>query len=240
MIIGETDFRGVSILLNRPNEPDIYINHADVMNQLGSLDLTDGDILQGVETGWRYRDETTAHDVPSMPGTLQWGKTHRGLCDVLVPKSWSYDQSDDFPRIFHPHKPLAITVWNGDWRTGLKDKTPAPRQPRGAENEKAVRENARTLFDDYWRNPEYLNRNLKRAGIQTWVALVYIDDRNEEVRIEVSLPEALFSGGGSTAWRTRIILSAQPFIDLPLRNTGPNPLPNIDSGAIDVPVKRRA
>jgi hypothetical protein len=70
--------------------------------------------------------------------------------------------------------------------------------------------------------------------IETWLLLHYYDAKSEEIRVELSCPDAM-AGKQVSSWSARIILQSVPFsTDLEI------PLEDDDVDDIDIDVSRRA
>ncbi len=88
-----------------------------------------------------------------------------------------------------------------------------------------------------------IDESFMRPGIappetimKTWVLLYHIDEQQQEIRTELSLPEYMAEDGHVTAWRKRIILEPIPLAPTPAPSDSDDEM----SDEEEIAVQRRA
>ena len=189
----------------------------------------EADVLQeAIKYGVSYSSGCTAHDPPMMAGVSVWAKATRFLRDQLVPKGWKLDNSRNYATTVNVAQNYLIAVAAGDSMTGLPDNTPRTRTEKGPATREAVSHNQSHFSDistDFGPRPTALTK--------TWLLLHYLDEDQDEIRIELSQPAYMTDEGYVCDWLERIILSPVPLT--PVVDMGSS-----QNQAIDVPVRQRA
>jgi hypothetical protein len=198
------------------------------MARLSDLGLTQEVLCQAIEFALSYYAECTAHDPPSAAGFLLWDKGMRGLRDGLVPSGWKPVTEDNYPTVQHPGGQWAISVSGGNAQTGRADANPSTRTDKGRATAMAIAQN-QASFWNY--RPE-----LQPPRKLTWLLLIHVDEVNDEVRAELSLPAGMDDDQRVSWWEERIILNSIPYGPSPLRLRGDD---DRDGGELDINVTRR-
>jgi hypothetical protein len=155
-------------------------------------------------------------------------ETLRALRDEMAPL-WRPVSSDNVEKTVSPDKLVAIVVWSGNRDTGLAHRHPSSKRPRGGATLKEV--------DDNLQCGLFPNDDRGEAGGETsatWVLLYYVDERKEEIRVELSMPLRYDHDGVVRRWGPRLILNAIPLSDQVVVTQQ-----NGNEEEYDVPVKRR-
>ena len=181
----------------------VYSGQGEVEARLARLELGRKFLVDAVHFGYTYAAECTRHDPANLAGLLIWGKTTRKLRDQLIPLGWDIENRQNYPLTVHPSKQWAIGVVPGDERTGVADRTPSTRSERGPATRQVVNTNQMSFaaLSPYFTD---LDAELIR---QTWLLMHYRCGESDEIRIELSLPAEMTSGGFVIQWQERIILS---------------------------------
>ncbi len=204
----------------------IHNDPAAVATRLAGLDLGEADLVRAVQDAFAEAFDCTTHDPPSMAGFIAWGKTVRYLRDRLVPRGWTPANDRNYSTVVHPTGSIAIAVASGDANTGVASRVPSTQYEKGPATTDAVLTNQMTLGDLVPSFPVH------PSATQTWLLLHHFDETNEEIRMELSLPDGISEGGHVTSWRERLLLSPVPGFpttSIEIRDAGED---------IDVPVRR--
>lgn len=200
---------------------------AEVIDRLAQLGLTVEVLRDAVAMGEAARNACTANDPTIAPGFFAWARTTRGLRDVLAPGGWRRSRDGGLETVVDPEGKLAIAVATGDDATGRIGVAPKTKSPKGPATAAAIEQNQMSLFAD----PDPVVSLPVPAERVTWLLL--IARGIDEVRCELSLPEAIGEGGKVEEWSERIILE-------PVRRDGePTVTPADQEPDIVVEVSRR-
>jgi hypothetical protein len=173
---------------------------ATVDERLEGLGVSADILTQAVLVGEAARASCTFNDPPILPGVLAWGRTVRGLAELLAPKGWIRRDVGNFSTILDKRLGIAIAVATGDEATGLSSGEPRTKYPKGPNTVKVVAQNYRQLrlFD------EPGDDKTPPEAVLTWILLIARVEN--EVRCELSLPDSIGDDGRVEGWRERIIL----------------------------------
>jgi len=178
---------------------------------LAKLGLAEEILIDAALTGQRYAADCTDLDAPNAAGFIRWAKTIRPLREQLVLKGWMPTNDRGFPAIVHPSRQHAVSCAGGDSFTGRPDRTPGTRSAKGPVIRDAIEVNVQRSFRDLDASYEWPVLQVHEAPLwRTWLLLVYWDEDEAELRLELSLPAQLDRDGYVVEWSERIILSAVP------------------------------
>ena len=176
--------------------------------RLADLDLSVHTIDVALRKANAATNAGSALDPPIMEGLNRWGLTTRYLREELVAAGWSFDNPRNLARTIHPSGDFAVVVTTGDESTGLPDRTPGPKHPKGFATELAVLGNNQLALELGPLVPTVRQgRAIHASPPRTWFLLFYAD--MDCFRTEVSLPEC-FADGRITKWAQRILLPPIP------------------------------
>lgn len=176
--------------------------------RLADLDLSVHTIDVALRTADAATHACSPLDPPIMEGLTRWGLTTRYLREELVAAGWSFDNPRNLARTIHPSGDFAVVVTTGDESTGLPDRTPGPKHPKGYATELAVLGNGQLALELGPLLPTVRQgRAIHASPPLTWFLLFYADV--DSFRTEVSLPEC-FAEGRITKWAERILLPPIP------------------------------
>lgn len=185
----------------------IHYEYIDVARRLDELSgLKEDSLREAVEYGTAFILDCTDNDPSQLPGILGWGKITRGLREGLIPKGFSRANVGGQASIIAPDGSFGIVVAGGDDRTGVVGPDPSTRSSKGPVTAMAVDDNVLSFADV---EPSFIKfeKKLLAGPKQTWMLLYYLDEVNDEVRIELSLPSHMDVDGHVISFRERIILT---------------------------------
>lgn len=111
-------------------------------------------------------------------------------------------------------KKIVVIVNSGDSSTGIEDEVPRPKNQKGSGYDGFMRGNLELINSglDLFENNSIVADSIDPN--QTWIFLYYIDEKNGQVRYELSLPTNILNKtiGG---WKKRIIFSPFDISDTP-------------------------
>jgi hypothetical protein len=209
------------------------VNESEEEAFIPELNVTPSMLHQAVVSGEHARARCTEHHPKSARGYSTWSETVRTLRDILVPREWVVDNTDNFATVVSPDGRTAIAVSSGDRGTGDPASTPTTKHSKGRATREAVKSNQLVLF------PVAATVVSEQPGSQrTWILLVSRKrvGGKKFVVSEISLPGSITDEGWITTWDARYIL---PEIEV---DADPNPAypDDGDEGQdYDVPVSIR-
>ena len=115
--------------------------------RLADLDMSVHTIDVALRTADAATHACSPLDPPIMEGLTRWGLTTRYLREELVAAGWSFDNPRNLARTIHPSGDFAVVVTTGDESTGLPDRTPGPKHPKGYATELAVLGNGQLALE---------------------------------------------------------------------------------------------
>lgn len=190
--------------------------------RLDDLGLTGIDLLEICREGFRSAaDQFSPFEPVTAFGFQRWAKTVGRLRDALDAVGWSHPDINNAPRSLSPDGTVLIAAIAGDERTSDPKAVPSNARARGTTFTREVTENASTATVIPARVPLLFDQSTfgaesSRSTRTTWVLLYFWDRAANEIRAELSLPEAI-RDGRVTSWRERILLGSAPLAEvLPL------------------------
>lgn len=215
-------------------EFEVLVDETEVIGRLHDLGLVVPVVQEAVEEGVAPVIACTGHDPVQLAGILGWGKITRAFRDRMVPTGWKARAVRGQAITTSPDGTVSVIVAAGDENTG-RDGGPQPttRSAKGPATKDAVAWNQHSFAEI---SAEFAKVAPDRAMARTWVLLYFIDEDEDEVRVEISLPTHIHDNGFVSEWHERIIV---PAVEL----GSPQPPPS-DEGRDrqdeEVPVTRRA
>lgn len=218
----------------QPDPRRIYITPIEVAKRLDELGLREATLIDAVMNGIHYRLDSTEHSCKTALGMVVWNFATQALRDALVPNGWSKDSTRNYEITVHPEASHAVTVSSGDENTGAEDHTPCTSGEKGQCTKDAIERNLQLGFARI--SPGEFPPQTDSSP-ETWVLLYHMDEKQEEIRIELSLPSGLNADDHINDWYERIILTVQQFGDVLTSKTDPD---DDDVDEIDFDVERKA
>jgi hypothetical protein len=113
--------------------------------------------------------------------------------------NWTAQSIKNFDLTVNPQEDMAIVIMSGDKFTGLSGSAmPSTKNPKGAMTLQLVENNQLSLFPEMRENP------IIKEGCQYWILLYY--KAEDEIRLELSLPNNIDGEGKINSWLERIPL----------------------------------
>jgi hypothetical protein len=188
--------------------PSSALSELEGRQRLVDLELLEQDLHEAIRIGYGHAAGCTSHDPRSLPGTLAWGKGTGHLRDLLKVRGWTADSCSNYETVVHPTNSHAVALAAGTVGTGRRDGFPRTKTPKGPATSQAVTRNAQLSF--VGQDPAFGDLPVEDKDRATWLLLHYYDRGREEIRLELSCPDAM-SGKQVTGWRERILLMPVPF-----------------------------
>ncbi len=182
---------------------------------------------------WAYENhvaEVTSDEPLNSRGTTMYLRLTGRLRQALRPEGWRIDRTGNLEMTVHPKGHLAIVVANGDQDTGVECRQPCTVSRKGARTKKVLGER---LFDV----SEFASATSDAHDRQMLVLLVHADERNQEIRCEISMPLGVADSGYIEEWSARAILRPIPMVPNPF---GSRVADIEQTEPIEIPVPRRA
>jgi hypothetical protein len=181
----------------------VYTSANNIENRLAELDLSPSDLRETCLRAYGHWADHTDLDPASIANTNLWGRATRVLRELLLPRGWEPDNSDQQPRTVHPSRQWAVIVSSGDAGTGLPSSNPSTKNPKGGATIRKVAINqAQLVFPGF-------SADLPAAETCiSWILLIHVSQA--EIRAELSLPAEISESGFVTKWAERIILEPIP------------------------------
>jgi hypothetical protein len=147
-------------------------------------------------------NECTQLDPPGARGQIRHIRTVRYLRELTIPLGWRPDDSGNVASTVSPDGLIAIVVTAGDESTGLIQRKPKTKYPKGEVTHRRVLDNVQLdLFFDAIAALEDENSKPERT---TWVLLQ--NQTGNVVRAELSCPKGFDESGRINEWSDRLIL----------------------------------
>ncbi|WP_315812294.1 hypothetical protein [Bradyrhizobium sp. SZCCHNR2028] len=220
----------------------IFKSAIEVDGRLAALGLNRESLLEVVTAMVAGKAACTENDPPSAPGWSSWRHGVRRSREVLRPRGWLKDDTDQMSCVVNHTLGMRITVANTDEQTGqaLPGSIPQNRARKGAATDRAVDGTQQTLFGLLTSKPDgKVILFTPRARHSSTYATFYICVFNEGdvVRAEFSCPISVESGF-FTGFSERIILVG-PGDWPPSVKSRQELKPEASSSEFDIPVRRK-
>lgn len=188
----------------------------EVVSRLHTHGLPDCDTLR--EAALSGHDEaaaTTSNDVATRGGFVRWANPLRYLGDTEAKSGWTRERPGGYEMLVSPDRKKAIGIAPGDSATGT-ERMPSTRIERGPLTGQVVAGNRDQIRFAAEVHPQFADSPL--PGIETWFLLTYFDEREGELRLELSVPVEFTrtpksERGHVTKFDPRIILPAVALVD---------------------------
>lgn len=141
---------------------------------------------------------------PAAPGMARWMHTVAYLREALIPLGWDRDDTDLLSGVVHHDRRLRIITAAGNSATGVQrsaaGKDPSTKWAKGEKTAAVVAGNVQlSLFEQTAQRPD-------TRPYDTWFLLQHATV--EEVRAELSRPDAINTRGFITSWTDRYLLGS--------------------------------
>lgn len=227
------------------SKPAIILKEPALVHpRLSELGLSASTLTTIVGEGEAGRASATELDPPSASGMLAWIHGVRAKRAKLIPLGYEYLDIEGCPVTRHPDRRIAIIYAAGNESTGLVERTPTTKYPKGEVLFNAIRENSRQM-DLFACLSTAANMNTAVAvkthkemtGYTTYLLMVFPSP--VDTRAELSAPASFDDRGFPASWSERIILPVVPRDPTAgIRGSGDGSPDGGDD--LDIPVVRRA
>lgn len=204
---------------------------AEAVARLSSLGLSTSGLRRVMEAAAGGYAGTTDHHPKSASGFYLYAEATAALRRVTVGAAseagWNYDELGGQARVFNMRTGVVIVVQSGYDATGVAQRVPTQRHPKGTATRGKVADNQLVLFELDSGKPVQSD-----PPALAWILLLAVHDG--ALHGELSLPQHMDGEGKVHVWRERILLEAVPLdgaqveIDRGDENPG--------GGEVDVPV----
>jgi hypothetical protein len=200
------------------NGSELEKHNASANEQLRALGLT-VDVFQNVMRSiYGKMNEVTEHHAVGAKGVAAYQHAVPSLRAQLCPTGWMPENSGGVELVISPDRRSAIMVSSADANTGTLTH-PTNKNDKGPNVQKTVSGGSQLSLElslpptTTDRQDEVASRNFK-----IWWFLYHVDEKNGELRCELSLPAEISSKGYVSRWADRIIIPA-----IVLSSTTPEP-----------------
>jgi len=216
----------------------VVYEQVGVTARLAQLGLREEQLQEAIMEGVVAQRNCTENDPPTLRNILPWGKTMTGLRNRLLPTGgWRRCDVGNFSRVINDELGVAICVSTGDEKTGLRLPGEAPRTkyPKGTFTANAIESNLSFSFMADLMPTQFEEATVVPEGLATYMLL--IARMGNEVRCELSLPNAVDTDGRVHEWAERIILNP---VKLDIEPTQPTPEASMENApAVEIDVTRK-
>ncbi len=159
----------------------------DQLNALDCLGLADNlfhDIGLRILTAY---SQTTPNDAAGASGQYAYLAAVRSIRDILKRKGWEPLREANVELITNAELKVNILVSSADKFTGMENREPSNKNPKGSQTRNIVSKNPKQpyLFPDM-----NVVAQLKLEPTPTWFLFYHVDVKNDEMRMELSLPNS--------------------------------------------------
>ncbi len=153
-------------------------------------------------------NQTTSNDAAMAPGMYAYLAAVRSSRDVLRNLGWVSKKQSNIELATNKQKGINILVSSGNAYIGRKDGDPGNKNPKGTQTQKIIFKNSRQLS----LLPELNADTRVEDESSTWFLFYRLDVKNQEMRMELSLPTKFdFKELKVTGWVQRIFLKPIEF-----------------------------
>jgi hypothetical protein len=217
----------------------VFVEYYDVKDQLSALNLTSDLLTEPVKRGQAARNNATENDPSNAAGTMAFFATVRASRELLIPLGWEKREIRNLSLISNPKTSVSIVVATGDNNVGIKEAIPKTKNPKGKQAELYISTNRDIFSDDIFSNDDFTEQNIDTSEFQTWVLMYYLDVKENQIRLELSLPTDQNIRGQINSWKERVILEPILLDGIPPLNFNSLSLDFNNLQDFDIPVKRR-
>jgi hypothetical protein len=172
----------------------------NITSRLASHNLLPEELLKDALNAGQQALAGCSLDRPPMArGVHVWGVILETLRQRGRPSGWHRSEGK-LSSVISPDGLVQIVVASGDESTGIEEKVPHTKYPRGAASIDAIEANQMSLFP----NLVPIRPRSAKAGALTWILLHR--RLRDTVRWELSLPKSVDQEGVIQSWAERIVL----------------------------------
>jgi hypothetical protein len=181
----------------------------EVKERLALLGLSSEVLQEAGQSGKRARAGNTPFHPKWYAGNVMYSNALATLGELLVGVGFRREDPAGHPLVVNYSRKLALLVATSDSNTGNGDtkKPPSTRPWKGPRTEEAVEQNDLLLFPDMYTG---IDQRHPLDGFEFWWLLMYPDDANNELRMELSRGIRMSKDRSVDGWSERIMLASQP------------------------------
>jgi hypothetical protein len=161
--------------------PPLHIQ-AQTTGTLAGMGLSEELLAEAVRFAYLERERCSGNDVNAAGGNAAWGKPLRFLRDKLLQEGWHRGGQPDLESVISPDRSFRICSAAGNWATGDINAMPATAGLKGRLTLDAICDNGQMTLDLVGGS----GRSVPQ--MQTRFLLHYLDEANEHIRPELSVP----------------------------------------------------
>lgn len=160
----------------------------EVASRLDQLGLSASELISVVQQAVAAKANFVLNQPLNAAGQLSYIYGTGALREVLRPKGWQIDRTDNIEATYNPATGMKIVFQNAD--SGCDDsRDPKGISDKGPAASKAVDLGQLFLFEDFEREAR---ERVKQANATLWYLFVYIN--GDDVRAELSFPKRIEEG----------------------------------------------
>lgn len=187
----------------------VFEKEFEVQERLALLGLSSEVLQEAGRSGKRARAGNTPFHPKWYAGNVMYSNALATLGELLVGGGFRREDPAGHPLVVNYPRKLALLVATSDSNTGNGDATkpPSTRPWKGPRTEEAVEQNDVLLFPDMYSG---IDQRHPLDGFEFWWLLMYPDDANNELRMELSRGIRMSKDRSVDGWSERIMLASQP------------------------------
>ncbi|WSH31302.1 hypothetical protein U8P75_35205 (plasmid) [Rhizobium beringeri] len=181
-------------------EAAIVADQHDVDHHLAHMGLTRDELVRSIRSAESERALCTDNDPVGFANMMVYARAGRKLREILVPKGWEKDDTNNQCAVKNPKAKVRIVPCNFDDGAGNRLQTPSNKSPKGEVSRRKSLCNRTAWLPGF----VPIEAPVDADGYETWLLGLRIDD-NLPTGAELSLPVD-FDGSYFTQFGKRIIL----------------------------------
>lgn len=178
------------------HKTQVFREDWEVDSRLVDFGVTKAELMTVVHAAAGGRADTVLHDPITAGGLFAYIYGTRALRDVLAPKGWKIDRTDNIESIYNRDTGVRIIFQNTDSAADML-RDPKALSGKGAASERVVDLAQKNIF------PEFDEEDMQRVNKTVWFFCVAVN--GERVQAELSCPLAV-EGGQFSGFAERIFI----------------------------------
>lgn len=192
----------------------IYKDAVDANLKLSEFGITKQELIRVPLAAIAAYNESVSIDPISAKGLLMYIHGTRAIREVLLPKGWQVDRTDNIESTYHPELGVKIIYQNSN-TAAISSQDPQAICNKGPAARRIVELSQGCLFKE-WEEERIINlkKETSKANAQIWFLCVHVNGDN--VYAELSCPESIEDGKFSGFSERIFILGPGEFESLDL------------------------
>jgi hypothetical protein len=185
-------------------EPSVVPDQAEREAQFREIGpgLTEELLRKAVKTGHEDSLNCTAFNSRGGAGFRRWDTAVAVVREGLRKAGWELDDTGNLPTAVSPCGKWEVAVSSADSQTGRPGKDPKTARPKGAETQARVHSNQMSLADVDETFPRIVKKKIETDCV-TCMLLYFVDEIDNEVRMEFSIPKGFDAQGRVSSFAKR-------------------------------------